>query len=76
MASGFIAVAVAHDYTCPKGEEWIFKGLPKAAAANTPTPSASNDETNVSFIEVFLWVLGLFIIGGFLAFSLWLIIGF
>ena len=76
MASGFIAVAIAHDYTCPKGEEWIFKGLPKEGDANKTEPSANIDEPKVGFIEVFLWVLGLLIIGSFVAFSIWLIIGF
>lgn len=76
MASGFIAVAVAHDYTCPKGEEWIFKGLPKADDANKTEPCAKNGEERVGFIEVFLWVLGVLIIGGFAVISLWLIIGF
>jgi hypothetical protein len=76
MASGFIAVAVAHDYTCPKGEEWIFKGLPKEGDANKTEPCAKNGEEKVGFLEVFLWVLGVLIIGGFAAISLWLIIGF
>ena len=31
MASGFIAVAIAHDYTCPEGEEWLFHGIPKSS---------------------------------------------
>ena len=76
MASGFIAVAVAHDYTCPKGEEWIFKGLPKPEDANKTEPRAQNGEEKKGFLEVFLWVLGVLIIGGFAVISLWLIIGF
>ena len=29
MSDGFIAVAIAHDATCKKGEEWLFHGMAK-----------------------------------------------
>ena len=76
MASGFMAVAIAHDYTCPKGEEWIFQGLPKAKDAMKPESSASNGKTKVSFLEMFLLVLGVLVIGGFVVGSIWIIMGF
>ena len=68
MASGFIATMVAHDYTCPKGEEIIFKNAPKV---NCP----SGDSTSVGPLGCALWLVSAAVFCGFMVFVLWLIFG-
>lgn len=60
MSNGFIAVAVAHDYTCPKGEEWLFHGIPKASDANLKPgqPPSKTDFAGFDWLMVFLMVVG------------------
>lgn len=60
MSNGFIAVAIAHDYTCPKGEEWLFHGIPKVSDDNPKTgqPPSKMDFAGFDWLMVFLMVVG------------------
>lgn len=65
----FIPVAIAHDATCKKGEEWVFHGFPKEnyKHLDPKLPDESKEEAIASIIAI-VTIMTLFIGGIICAF--------
>lgn len=74
MASGFIAIAIAHDYTCPKGEEWVFHGIPKSDEKESDKKGDDKDD-DVDFMPLGIGCLTIVLIVGLVVFGVWAIWG-